>query len=84
MGEKTIRMEVQSPDTVRWFLELRAKEGAALPYTKISKTRVDCQFEGMKYFVGTERGRFDGSGGSDKLGILPEGNTLVLKLAERE
>jgi hypothetical protein len=37
----------------------------------------------MKYFVGIERGRFDGAGGSSKLRILPEGNSLVLNLAGR-
>jgi hypothetical protein len=84
MDEKTIRMELQSPDAVEWFLELSAAERAALPYTKISRPRVDCRFEGMKYFVGTERGSFDGSGGISKLRIIPEGNSLVLNLAERE
>lgn len=39
---------------------------------------------GMKYFVGTERGSFVGSGGSSRLRIIPEGNSLVLNLAERE
>jgi hypothetical protein len=82
--EKTIRMEPQSPDAVKWFLELRAAKRASLPYTKISRTRVDCLFEGMKYFVGSERGRFDEPGGSSKLRILSQGNSLVLNLAERE
>ena len=71
MDEKTIRMELQSPDSVEWFLELRAAKRASLPYTKISRTRVDCRFEGMKYFVGTERGSFDRSGGISKLRIIP-------------
>ena len=65
MDEKTIRMELQSPDSVEWFLELRAAKRASLPYTKISR------FEGMKYFVGTERGSFDRSGGISKLRIIP-------------
>jgi hypothetical protein len=30
------------------------------------------------------KGSFDGSGGSSKLRILPEGNSLVLNLAGRE
>jgi hypothetical protein len=75
---------VQSPDALEWFLELRAAKRASLPYTKISRPRVDCRFEGLKYFVGTERGSFDGSRGGSKLRILPEGNRLVLNLAERE
>jgi hypothetical protein len=37
----------------------------------------------MKYFVGTERGILDGPGGSTKLRILPDGNSLVLNLAGR-
>ncbi len=77
-------MDLQSHDSVKWFLELRAAKRDALPYTKISRTRVDCPFEGMNYFVGSERGRFDGSGGSCKLMILPVGNRLVLNMAERE
>jgi hypothetical protein len=66
------------------FPELPAAERAALPYTKISKPKVDCRFEGLKYFVGTEERSFDGSGGSSKLWILPEGNGRVLNLAVRE
>jgi hypothetical protein len=84
MDEKTMRMQLQSPDSVKWFIELRAAERAALPYTKIGRARIDCRFEGMNYFVAAERGSFDGSRGSGKLRILPEGNSIVLDLAERE
>jgi hypothetical protein len=51
---------------------------------KISGPRVDSWFEGMKQFVGTERGRCDGPGGSTKLRNIPERNSLVLNLGERE
>jgi hypothetical protein len=84
MNEKSVRMEMQSPDSVGWFVELRAAKNAALPYTNISKTRVDCRFEGMNYFVGTDKGRFDGSVGDGILRIVPEGRRLVLNLAERK
>ena len=82
--EKTTRIELQNRDTVRLFPELRAAESASLPYTSISRARVDGQFEGMKYFVGAGRGSSDGSGGGGNLRILPDGYSLVLILAGRE
>jgi hypothetical protein len=41
--------------------------GSDLLYTNLCRTRVDREFEGKRYFVGTERGSFEWSGGS---GIL--------------
>ena len=84
MDEKTVRMEMQSPDSVSWFLELRAAKRDALPYTKISRTRVDCRFEGMNYSVGAERGRFDGSAVGGSLRIVPGERSIVLNFAERK
>lgn len=55
-----------------------------LLHTKIGGRRVNSLFEGMNYFVGAERGKFDGSGGSSKLRIRLEGKSLVMNMAERE
>ena len=81
LDEKSIRMSVKSDREIKWYIELHAAKSARLPFTRISRKRIDCRFEGMDYFVSTERGTFARSGGDHSYRVLPEQDMLILNLA---
>jgi hypothetical protein len=84
MDEKSIRMNLQGDGKTDWYLELLTANEVKLPFAKIGRNRIHCQFEERDYFVSTEKGVFVGAPGDHGFKVLPEGNELVMNLAERK
>lgn len=51
-------LQLKGRASVSWWFELMTAEGVRLPFDAIGAQRVDCSFEGMKYGVRMDKGRF--------------------------
>ncbi|KAA9035477.1 hypothetical protein FW778_21185 [Ginsengibacter hankyongi] len=80
IDEQQIKMKLEGVESVTWFLDLTTDDNAKLPFKKIISTRVDCEFEGMKYPVKAVKGAFSKLN-SGVFRITPHNNTLILNLA---
>jgi hypothetical protein len=82
MDERQIKMTIKRQKTINWFMDLSVAGKAKLPFTKVSRTQIDCNFQGMKYFVKASPGYFEKGNGNSVVNIHPEKNMLVLNLAD--
>lgn len=82
MDEQEIKMKIEGGKSINWFLDLTVADKAKLPFTKINHTQVDCNFQGMNYFLKASKGSFAKSNGNDVFKIYPVENTLILKFVK--
>ncbi|MEP7229857.1 MAG: hypothetical protein ABI691_06365 [Ginsengibacter sp.] len=81
IDERQLKMKIEGSKSSKWFLDLTTAENVALPFKMINSSQVDCEFEGMKYFIKAEKGSFSKPGNDVVFRIMPEGNEVVLDLA---
>ena len=81
MDERQIRIRTEGGKPVSWFLDLTVAQKAKLPFKKINRTRVDCNFQGMNYFLKASKGSFEKSNGDGVFKIYPEKNSVILNLS---
>ncbi|MEJ0103712.1 MAG: hypothetical protein WDO19_14670 [Bacteroidota bacterium] len=81
IDEKQIKMTIEGGKSIDWFLDLSVGDHAALPFTKISSDKIDCQFEGMDYSVKALKGSFLKSADSAVLRIKSAMNTVTLNFS---
>jgi hypothetical protein len=80
MDERKISMKVVGNKALNWYLDLKGSGKASLPFTQVSSTRVDCEFEGMKYSVVATDGSFSKST-NGFLTMKPKGGSLALNMS---
>ncbi|HEX5552622.1 MAG TPA: hypothetical protein VFX43_05180 [Chitinophagaceae bacterium] len=83
LNERQIKMKMNGTPSIRWFLDLSAAAGAALPFRHIGPHRIDCRFEGMNYSIVSRSGSFSTPGDSVAFRMTPENNTIILNLSGR-
>lgn len=81
IDERKIEMKVAGNDDLKWYLDLAAADKAKLPFTTVSAFRIDCQFEGMKYFFTAASGSFLKPSGNVILRMQPANNNLTLNFS---
>lgn len=81
LDERMIKMKVEGGKAVAWFLDLTTADNAMLPFTGIKPSRIDCTFEGMKYFITAPIGSFSKPGGDVVLRMKPKSEALDLNLS---
>lgn len=82
MNEQEIKMTLKSEKAADWFLDLATADKIALPFTKISRNKIDCQFEGFNYAVKALRGAFASLDGKPGFRIYPEKYEVILNLSQ--
>ena len=82
MNEREIKMAMKSEKAADWFLELTAADKKELPYRKISRNRIDSDFEGFNYSVKASGGTFTSSDSGPGFKARPKNNKIILKLSE--
>ncbi|HEY3389836.1 MAG TPA: hypothetical protein VGK38_09710, partial [Prolixibacteraceae bacterium] len=82
INERQIEMKVEGEKSINWFLDMTTAENVKLPFQQINPSRIDCQFEGMKYFISAKKGLFSKPGDGVVFRITPEKNAITLRLAE--
>jgi hypothetical protein len=80
MHERQISISVAGGKPVNWYLDFAAAGNAKLPFTKIDTNRLNCNFEGMDYFIKASTGWFGAGNGNGGFKIYPNKGTLVLNL----
>lgn len=81
IDEKQIAMKVEGVKSNSWFLDLTTADSVTLPFKKINPSRVDCEFEGMNYFIEAARGSFSKLNNGTVFRITPNDNKITLDLA---
>ena len=84
IDEKQIKMKVVGDKSINWFLDLTTADNAKLPFKKISRNRIDCQFEGTNYMITTRAASFSKPGEGTVLRISPAMNSLTLNLSQTD
>lgn len=82
MNEREIKMALKSKKSPDWFLDLASADKKELPLINISRSKIDCSFEGFNYSVKTSRGRFESSDPGQGFKIHPKRNQVILKLSQ--
>ena len=82
MTEREIKMAMKSEKAADWFLELTAADKKELPYRKISRSRIDCNFEGFYYSVKASGGTFSTSDSGPGFKARPKNNKVIFKFSE--
>jgi hypothetical protein len=59
-----------------------ASDRIELPFTKISRSKIDINFEGFRYAIKALKGTFALSDAVPGFKIFPENNQIVLKLSQ--
>ncbi len=80
LDERQIKMKLQHGKPVDWFWDLTVADKSKLPFTKVGMNQIDCNFEGMNYFLKATKGYFAGPAGDDVFKIYPGKDGLVLNL----
>jgi len=80
--EGSMTIEMESKNQVDWYLETNVTEEAKLPFRAIAENRIDCEFNGMNYFVEAEKGAFSEMG-KEGFRINPDRNTLIINMSKR-
>ncbi|HPN36630.1 MAG TPA: hypothetical protein PK843_19170 [bacterium] len=82
LNEREMKMSLNSEKEVNWFLELAIAEKKKLPFTNITRGKIDCQFEGFNYAVKAAKGAFAAVSAESGFRIYPRHNGIGLRLAQ--
>ncbi len=82
IDEKQIKMKVEGGKSNDWFLDLTTAVNIKLPFRKIKPSEVDCEFEGMNYFIKASKGFFSNLKKGTAFTITPQNNSIVLNFAD--
>ena len=82
IDERQIKMKVEAKKTINWFLDMTTADNVNLPFQQINPSRIDCQFEGMNYFITATKGLFSKPDDGVVFRITPAQNTLILNLSQ--
>ncbi|MES2828726.1 MAG: hypothetical protein V4687_11235 [Bacteroidota bacterium] len=77
LDEKQLKMTVNGK-SVNWFLDMTTAGNAVLPFATINSTRIDCEFEGMKYTVNAKAGTFSKPNEQTVFRITPKAAAIQL------
>jgi len=82
IDERQIKMKVEGKKLNNWYLDMTTADNVNLPFQQINPSRIDCQFEGMKYFIRATKGLFSKPDHGVVFRITPAKNTLILNLSQ--
>jgi hypothetical protein len=81
-NETTISLSATGEVKDGWFLELSSDQKAVLPFRKIDRKKLSCEFRNAPYSISSVHGVFAQAPESG-LRIIPEDNRIVLDLSAR-
>jgi hypothetical protein len=82
LDESGIRLTLKGDKGTDWFMDLATADKVKLPFTKISRSKIDCNFQGFHYAVEASRGAFVSLDAGHGFKIYPENNQVILNLAQ--
>ena len=82
IDEKQIAMKIEGEKSNNWLLDLTTADSVKLPFKKINSSHVDCEFEGMNYFIKATKGTFSTVDAKKIFRITPQNNSIILNFAD--
>jgi len=82
LNERKMKMALKSEKAADWFLDLETADNKKLPFINISRSKIDCNFEGFEYSVKTSVGTFTSSYSTPGFKAYPKHNKIRLKLSQ--
>jgi len=82
LNEREMKMALKSEKAADWFLDLETADNKKLPFINISRSKIDCNFEGFEYSVKTSVGTFTSSYSTPGFKAYPKHNKIRLKLSQ--
>jgi hypothetical protein len=83
MDERRIKIKIEGEKQINWFLDLTVADKTKLPFTKIDRNKIDCNFQGTDYFLSASKGSFGKSDDNGVFKISPGENSIILDLSGR-
>jgi hypothetical protein len=80
--EDQIAVKIDTKEALNWYWDLTAKKEASLPFKKVSSAQVNCEFDGMTYYVPAAQGSFAKQEGA-AFRIKPQDGAIVLQMDKR-
>jgi hypothetical protein len=81
MSEGQLKMNLVSNTKTDWYFDLTTTADAKLPFTGISASKIDCQFENVNYSLKATKGSFSKPDNGAILRLRPTQNTITLNMA---
>lgn len=82
LAEGQIKINLISKTKLDWYLELNTPPTDKLPFEKIDTKALNCKFEDTDYKLKALKGTFSKPGTSAIFRLTPEGNNIVLNMAD--
>jgi len=80
MDEREIKMKIEGGKAIDWMLDMTAADKAKLPFKKINRIQLDCNFQEMNYCLRASKGSFAKSD-DGFFKVLSEKNAIILNLS---
>jgi hypothetical protein len=84
LNDKQLRITLNGPAKVSWFLDMTAAEKVILPFKSINTSVIDCEFEGMDYAIKAVHGAFSQPNSQTLFRISPSNESIVLDFASNK
>ena len=84
MDERQMQISMEGNPSIEWFLDLSTAPTANLPFKKIEKSKISCQFEGMSYAINAKTGSVSQPADSIAFRITPTNNQIILNLSDEK
>jgi len=81
IDERGMKIRLTGKQSVHWFLDLATAENIKLPFKVINPSKINCEFEGMKYSISSTVGSFSKPENGSVFRISPKLNALNLNFA---
>ena len=82
LSEGLVKINLVSKTKIDWYLELNTPPTDKLPFEKIDSKELDCKFENTAYKLKAVKGSFSKPGTSAIFRLQPDGNSIVLNMAD--
>jgi hypothetical protein len=82
LSEGQVKINLVSKTKLDWYLELNTPPTDKLPFEKIDSKELDCKFENTAYKLKAVKGSFSKPGTSAIFRLQPDGNSIVLNMAD--
>lgn len=82
LNEKQLKMSITGGKSFTWFLDMTTAGNATLPFKEINASKIECEFDGMKYAVNALRGMFSKPDDKTVFRVSPVNNTIQLDFSK--
>jgi hypothetical protein len=83
LKENSVEIRFKGRQQADWFLDLNITNPVKLPFGAIQTNHIDFSFDNHSYQLFAEKGSFEKPSNSSIFRIKPQGDTLILKMADQ-